>query len=496
MRNVSLAEIEEWGEEIAAKAHRLGLDCYPQEFEICDHHQMLAFMAYSGMPSRYPHWSFGKAYERLKTIYDHGVMGLPYEMVINANPCLAYLMRDNSLLLQILTMAHVFGHNDFFKNNFRFQWTKPELTLAAFKLHADRIRAYVEDPGIGAERVERALDAAHALAFQCARHPAHRRLSPAERMDRFEARQASLREERDVEFDENEYEKARRRTPLEPDEEILPFIRENNLHLEEWEKDILGIVDEETRYFLPQIDTKIMNEGWASYWHKRILESLDLNEELRLEAMVRHSQVLAPRKGTLNPYHLGYAVWRSIRVWYDGSLDRGDLRPDERELWEKMARDFEERDAVPPGTGERAGEEVMFEVRQGHSDASFIRRFLSPVLMRDLDLFEYEPRNRGGERFWVVTRVTDRGNWRELRDTLIRSVGMNAFPVIRVADANHRGRSTLLLHHDHDGRDLDLESAEKTLKDVQRLWGNAVALTTTVNDEPAELEVSRSGTIR
>ena len=137
-----LKDLERWDARIREKVQDFGLDCYPQEFEVCDHVQMLGYMAYSGMPSHYPHWSYGKSYEKLKTLYDHGVSGLPYEMVINSNPALAYLMRDNSLALQVLTVAHVYGHNDFFKNNFNFRRTRAEYTLSTFKafLAKDRVK--------------------------------------------------------------------------------------------------------------------------------------------------------------------------------------------------------------------------------------------------------------------------------------------------------------------------------------------------------------------
>ena len=151
---------------IREKVVEFGLDCYPQEFELCDHTGMLGYMAYSGMPSHYPHWSYGKAYEKLKTLYDHGISGLPYEMVIASDPALAYLMRDNTLLLQILTIAHVYGHNDFFKRNFTFSSTRAELTIEIFKAHALSVRRYIEDPSIGIEKVERIMDAAHALSLQ------------------------------------------------------------------------------------------------------------------------------------------------------------------------------------------------------------------------------------------------------------------------------------------------------------------------------------------
>src|SRR5258708_22785691 len=146
-----LKDLEAWDARIREKLTEIGLDCFPQEFEVCDHSQMLGYMAYSGMPSHYPHWSYGKSYEKLKTLYDYGVSGIPYEMVINSNPALAYLMRDNSLLLQILTIAHVYGHNDFFKNNFTFNTTRAEYTIDTLKPHANRVRASPEPPLIGAE---------------------------------------------------------------------------------------------------------------------------------------------------------------------------------------------------------------------------------------------------------------------------------------------------------------------------------------------------------
>src|SRR5215470_10404572 len=150
-------DLEYWDARIREKVSEFGLDCFPQEFEICDHTDMLGYMAYSGMPSHYPHWSYGKAYEKLKTLYDYGVSGLPYEMVINSSPSIAYLMRDNTLCLQILTMAHVYGHNDFFRNNFTFKSTRAEFTIGSFKANAVRVRNYVEDPSIGVDRVENIL---------------------------------------------------------------------------------------------------------------------------------------------------------------------------------------------------------------------------------------------------------------------------------------------------------------------------------------------------
>src|SRR3989304_5327973 len=141
MQGYTLEDLEDWDKRIQEQVEKLGLSCFPQEFEICDHHQMLGYLAYNGMPAHYPHWSFGKAFEKQKTVYDYG-------------------MKDNSLALQLLTMSHVRGHCHFFKNNRTFRFSRPEYTLEMFKAHADRIRAYIEDPSIGLERVERMMDAA------------------------------------------------------------------------------------------------------------------------------------------------------------------------------------------------------------------------------------------------------------------------------------------------------------------------------------------------
>jgi len=468
MTGYTLADLEAWDARIRERVEAFGLDCYPQEFEICDHAQMLGYMAYSGMPSHYPHWSYGKAYEKLKTLYDHGVTGLPYEMVINSNPALAYLMRDNSLCLQILTIAHVYGHNDFFKNNFTFRSTRPEFTIGTFKAHADRVRRYIDTPGIGLERVESILDAAHALSLQCRRNLAIRKLSPAEERERLI--EASVRPPdpfRTIHRRAENPEPDLQRTPLVPDEDLLLFIRDHNPVLRDWEKDLLTIVHEEAQYFIPQIETKIMNEGWASFWHKRILDSLDLPQAIHLEFLVRHNQVVRPIPGQVNPYHLGLKVWEHI---------------------EQVGNDPtpEERERLPPGC---TGRELLFETRAADRDASFLRRWLDGPLMRELDLLRYEAR---GEDL-VVTEVSDEAGWRAVKQTLIASVGMGSVPVIRVIDADFSGNRTLRLEHVHDGRDLHLESAERTLGYVRRLWGRDVVLDTVLGGKRTTLTFGERG---
>src|SRR5881409_3935405 len=260
----TIKDLEDWNKQILRLAREFGLNPYPQEFELCDHEQMLAYMAYSGMPSHYPHWSYGKSYEKLKTLYDYGVSGLPYEMVINSNPALAYLMRDNSLCLHILTIAHVYGHNDFFKSNFTFRTTRPEFTIGSFKAHADRVRHYVDTPSIGLEKLETFLDAAHSLSLQCRRNLAVKKLSEEAERERLIA-VATPREDpfQRIHRRQEATEPDLKRVPPTPDEDLLLFVRDHNPFLQEWERDLLTIVHEEAQYFIPQIETKIMNEGWA-----------------------------------------------------------------------------------------------------------------------------------------------------------------------------------------------------------------------------------------
>lgn len=468
MTTHTVEDLQRWNEQIVKLVRRFGLDSYPQEFEICDHEEMLSFMVYSGMPSHYPHWSHGKSYEKFKTLYDYGVTGLPYEIVINANPSIAYLMRDNTLALQILTIAHVYGHNDFFKNNFTFRTTRAEYTIETFKTHADRVRAYIEDPSIGLEKVERILDAAHSLSLQCRRNLSIRKQTADEqRRTRLQESQPSRDPFRSVHRRQEYIPPDLDKVPLYPDEDLLIFIRDHNPHLADWEKDLLTIVHEQAQYFIPQVETKIMNEGWASFWHKRILEALDLPQTLHIEFLVRHTQVLRPTPGGLNPYHIGMKVWEDIEKRWDHPTP-----VDEKEY----------------GPRKKGGKEKLFEVREVERDASFLRRYLTEELVRELNLFEY--RTRGNDQ--VVSRVADDKNWRQIKETFIQNVGTGTIPVIKVEDSDYKNNRTLLLKHYHDGRDLQLEYAEKTLRYVHQLWGREVALETLINEKKSLLSFSDS----
>ncbi|WP_238882133.1 SpoVR family protein [Clostridium sp. YIM B02551] len=432
----SLNDLKKWNEVIEDKARELGLNFYPQEFEIIGYNDMISYEAYVGMPSRYPHWSFGKSYEKTKTLYSLDLTGLAYEMVINSDPCLAYLMRENTQLLQILTMAHVYGHNDFFKNNRLFkEGTRAKNTLEMFKLDGDTIRRFINHPSIGYEKVERVLDAAHAIKFQIPRVIGEKRITNEERRERMMSDYNKSIQDKNILDEDNLIEVPDiNKIPLEPEEDVVGFLIEYG-DLEEWEKTILKIVKRETEYFLPQVETKIMNEGWASFWHYNILNSLDLPQSLQLEFLKRHNDVIAPMVGGLNPYYIGFRLFQYIDETY--------------------------------------GRKKIFEVRDIDRDASFLRRYLTKDLCEELNLFQY-----GKKGFdFLVEEVSDEQGWESIRDLISFNAGLGSIPSIRVIDYNAKENS-IVLEHVFDGRELELNYAKETLKYVQELWGRKVVLIT------------------
>lgn len=452
MSNWSVKELIKWNKTIEDLATGLGLDFYPQEFEICDYYDMLGYHSYVGMPSRYPHWSFGKQFEKQKTIYQHGLGGLSYEMVINTNPCLAYLMIDNPLSMQILTMAHVYGHNDFFKNNVHFSKTRADLALEMFKRHANRVRSYVEDPGIGYMKVERILDAAHAISYQCDRNIFIKNIDEKEQKNRF---YQNLNKKGD-EWQHLKKEKQEKEQDFKPapDNDLLLFIRDNQPYLEEWEKDLLTIVRDETQYFLPQIETKIMNEGWASFCHFNLLNRLELPSEMHMDFIRSHNQVIRPHIGGINPYHIGFNIFQKL-AGSDGHEIGNDIDPE------------------------------VFNVRKIDRDSSFLRRFLTKELAKDLHLLEYKVEN---DKMVVSELPDEEEGWEKIRETLIASTGMNGIPVIRVKDISGRGNE-LVLEHVFDGRELEMNYLEKTMNHLYTIWDNTVLLETQLEGEEVICEI-------
>lgn len=438
MMEYTLAELAQWNNKIERIIEE-DLDCYPQEFEICSYEDMLCYEAYVGMPSHYPHWSFGKAYDKQKTLYKYDLTGLPYEMVINSNPCIAYLMRDNSLLLQILTIAHVYGHNDFFKNN-RLFLEGTDAKIETFKNHANRIRGYIQDPTIGYIRVERILDAVHAIRHQNSRTIGIKKISSEEIKKRILdqyydsiKRKSVLDERKDVPFPDLN------KVPIEPSENLIEIIIQYGL-LEDWEKDIMTIVLEETQYFLPQIETKIMNEGWACYWHYKILNKLELPQGLHLEFLNRHNQVIKPFLGRINPYYMGFRLFEDIEKRY--------------------------------------GREKLFEIRKMERDASFILKYLTLEMCQEMNLFQF------GKKYneYVIEEISDENGWKKIRGEIVASVGIGSIPSIKVEDIVLRDH-TLLLSHEYDGRELELNYAIETIKYISTLWGGKVILKTVFDNE-------------
>lgn len=446
----TVEDLKIWNEKIEKKVEEYGLDFYPQEFEMIGFNDMIGYESYVGMPSRYPHWSFGKSYEKNKMLYSLNLTGLPYEMVINSDPCLAYLMKDNTVLLQILTMAHVYGHNDFFKNNRLFkQGTKAKYTLEMFNLNSKIIREYIDDPSIGYEKVERILDAAHAIKYQVGRTIGVKELSDNEIKESIIKDYESKKENRSF-LDSYEEIKLPNldKIPLEPVDDIMGFIIEYG-SLKEWEKTILSIVKREAEYFLPQIETKIMNEGWASYTHYNILKQLDLPQELYLEFIKRHNDVIAPAIGGLNPYYIGFKMFEDIEKKY--------------------------------------GKEKIFEVRAIERDSSFLRRYLTQELCEELNLFEYNQRTFDT----IIEEISDEDGWKTIRDTLSYTCGMGGIPYVRIIDLNKNDR-TLTLENVYDGRTLDLSYAKATLQYIQGLWGYDVKLITKGSDKQSVVMLCNS----
>ena len=415
----TLKDLEAYNEQIEGIAKEIGLDYYPQEFEIISFEDMLCYEAYVGMPSHYSHWSYGKTYDRLKTAYKYNLTGLPYEMVINSDPCIAYLMKDNTLALQILTIAHVYGHNDFFKNNRLFTtYTNAKRTVERFKNHADRIRDYIQDPSIGYDAVEKILDAAHSIKYHCGA------------------------------FEKINYNPSDK--PEYPYDNLLEYLKFYG-NMEEWQRDVVNIVLEESRYFLPQIETKIMNEGWATFWHYTIFKRLGLSQGLELEFYKVHNGVICQVPGSLNPYYIGFKIWQ--------------------DLYEKYNGDFQK----------------LAQIRTAERDASFIRSHLTYEICAESHLFELEEE----DRYYVVSEVANEEGWRNIRNTLANSVGMGGIPTIQVKEAI-RHEETLVLEHISDGRELSLSYATETLKYIQTLWGGKVILLTELSNIPRKIICSTS----
>ncbi|MED4017535.1 SpoVR family protein [Sutcliffiella cohnii] len=432
-------------DEITEIAKGFGLDFYPMRYEICPADIIYTFGAY-GMPTRFSHWSFGKQFHKMKLHYDLGLSKI-YELVINSDPCYAFLLDTNSLIQNKLIVAHVLAHCDFFKNNSRFQNTKRDM-VESMAATAERIKQYEHE--YGKKEVETFLDAV--LSIQEHIDPSLVRPKLAWSLEDLEEEEAphkhSIYDDLWLLDDRNKpKEKPRRKKkslPPQPEKDILLFIEQYSRELEEWQRDILTMMREEMLYFWPQLETKIMNEGWASFWHQRILREMDLTSDEALEFAKLNAGVVQPSRTSINPYYLGLKIFEDIEERYNNPTE--DMK----------------KDGVEPGSGR----EKMFEVREIESDISFIRNYLTKdlVLREDMYLFQKQ-----GKDYKIVDK-----EWVQVRDQLVNMRVNGGFPYITVNDGDYMKAGELYLKHWFEGIELDLKYLEKVLPYIYQLWGRPV----------------------
>jgi len=427
------------------------------------------------LPGRYSHWTFGKAYHRMKTMYDFALAKI-YEVVINTNPAYGFLLETNSPVQNKMVIAHVLGHVDFFKNNIYFSKTNRRM-VESVSTHAQRMMNY--EFKYGRKTVEKFLDAV--LAIEEHIDPnffIRREISAEEEKHRAEQRPREGRYDDLWGLDKStsasgtsvpaanvlgllsrkDHGQDGQSTPQHerlPQKDIVYYLMKNSPTLSPWQRDVIAMVHEEVEYFIPQMQTKIMNEGWASFWHARIMRELDLSDNDHIEFADLHSGVVSPHKGKLNPYYLGYKIFEDIERRWD--------TPSEEER-EKLGR--------PGGQGR----EKIFEVREIDSDVSFLRNYLTEDLCEELDLFVYELVE---EEEWTISEK----RWERVRDQLVANMTNFGFPYIEVEDGDYNGNRELYLKHCYEGTELDMRYARKALEHVHTLWGRMVHLETVVDEE-------------
>lgn len=442
-------------EEITEIAQGFGLDFYPMRYEICPADIIYTFGAY-GMPTRFSHWSFGKQFHKMKLHYDLGLSKI-YELVINSNPCYAFLLDSNSLIQNKLIVAHVLAHCDFFKNNVRFQNTKRDM-VESMASTAERIRRY--EIQYGKKEVEEFLDAV--LAIEEHIDPSLLRNSLSWELN--EEEEIEVNEKPSTPYDDlweldkkdkkkPVVKKKRNKFPPQPEKDLLLFIIQYSRELSEWQRDIMTMIREEMLYFWPQLETKIMNEGWASYWHQRILREMDLTSDEAIEFAKLNANVVQPSRTSINPYYLGLKIFEDIEERYNNPTE------------EMLKRGFQKG----------KGREKIFEVRELESDISFLRNYLTKdlVLREDMYLFQKQ-----GKEYKIVDR-----DWENVRDQLVNMRVNGGFPYITVNDGDYMRNGELYLKHWYEGIELDIKYLEKVLPYIYKLWGRTVHMETVVENK-------------
>jgi stage V sporulation protein R len=457
----------------------LKLEIYPNQIEVITAEQMLDAYASIGMPLFYKHWSFGKHFTQHEALYRKGLRGLAYEIVINSSPCISYLMEENTATMQTLVIAHAaFGHNHFFKNNYLFKlWTDAEGILEYLNFAKGYITRCEEKHGPVA--VERTLDAAHALmSHGVHRYPAKKKLDLRDE----ERRERERRAHEERIFNDlwrtvpggrsksaSELSIGRRRALLGlPQENILYFLEKSAPRLEAWQRELLRIVRHVAQYFYPQAQTKVMNEGTATYVHYRIMTRLHelggISDGDFLEFLQSHTNVVFqpafddPRFSGFNPYALGFAMMQD--------LERIVTAPDE-----------EDREWFPDiaGSGDAMG--ALREIWSNYRDESFIGQYLSPRLMRQMRIFHLhdDPAETDGVR---VAAIHNERGYRRIRRELAREYDVGwADPNIEVVDVDLAGDRRLILHHSVVNGSLLAETdAKRVLQHLADLWSYDVLL--------------------
>lgn len=470
--------LQRYDAAIANAAAEFGLDTYPNQIEIITSEQMLDAYATSGLPVGYPHWSYGKEFIRNEQAYRRGMQGLAYEIVINSNPCIAYLLEENTMATQALVMAHAcYGHNSFFKGNHLFrQWTAADAILDYLIFARHYVMECEERRGAAA--VEEVLDACHALMP----HGVDRYRRPAALTLKAEtARLAEREAHRERNFNDlwrtlpdSAAQAAADSTvcfPAEPQENILYFVEKYSPKLEPWQRELVRIVRKLAQYLHPQAQTKVMNEGWASFWHYTILNRLHeqglVDDGFMLEFLKSHTNVVgqpgfdSQAYSGLNPYALGFALFADLKRICESP-------------------DAEDREWFPLLAGSDWRATLDFAMRN-FKDESFIAQYLSPRLMRAFHLFAVA--DHTGEDALVVDSIHDDHGYRRVRKLLAQQYAQEfCVPDVQVVRFDRDGdRSLTLRHLRRRGRPLT-DAAAQVVAHLRRMWGFAVRLETWDND--------------
>jgi stage V sporulation protein R len=489
--NTPISTTSEWNFElvqaydraISEIAAEFKLDTYPNQIEVISSEQMMDAYASVGMPIGYSHWSYGKQFLNVQQSYNRGQMGLAYEIVINSNPCIAYLMEENTMMMQALVIAHAcYGHNSFFKGNYLFRTWTDASSIIDYLVFAKHYIAQCEEK-YGVEAVEAILDSCHAIMnYGVDRYKRPYPISTQEEQLRQKEREEYLQRQindlwRTIPIDEQDKKQKKKvRFPEEPQENWRYFIEKKAPLLEPWQREIVRIVRKIAQYFYPQRQTQVMNEGWATFWHYQLINTLYdrglVTDGFMLEFMQSHTSVIyqpaydSPYYNGINPYTLGYSIFTDLKRICENPTE-------EDKRW------------FPDIAGSPWLETLDFAMRN-FKDESFILQFLSPKVMRDLKLFCIldDDENPTIE----VTAIHDDEGYRALREALSAQYNLgNREPNIQIYEVDVRGDRSITLHHQQFNRQpLEPNSAQEVLKHIHRLWGFDVHLHSLCDNEVVE----------